>query len=188
VHWERGGVSMPDGAHGGKRAKTSLCRSAVVIRQMTDAFPDRTSARIPCYPQAARDQSDPVWMTGLHKPASNKCRQTIQHGIPSFLGLADGREIATLRAIGFGPGPVVLSVLAEGMILAIPAALVGADIAWFLFNGHVVVPAGLTFHMTVAARLVLVSLCWAISIAAIGGLLPAIRAARLPVATGLRAA
>jgi putative ABC transport system permease protein len=97
------------------------------------------------------------------------------------------REIATLRAIGFGPGPVILSVFAEGMILAIPAALLGAAIAWLLFNGHVVVAAGLSFHMTVTARLVLISLAWAISIAAIGGLLPAIKAARLPVATGLRA-
>lgn len=98
------------------------------------------------------------------------------------------REIATLRAVGFGPGPVVLSVFAEGMILAIPAALLGAGIAWALFNGHVVVAGGLSFHMTVTSRLVLISLCWAISIAALGGLLPAIRAARLPVATGLRAA
>jgi putative ABC transport system permease protein len=97
------------------------------------------------------------------------------------------REIATLRAIGFGPGPVILSVFAEGMILAIPAALLGAAIAWVLFNGHVVVAGGLSFHMTVTARLVLISLAWAISIAAIGGLLPAIRASRLPVATGLRA-
>jgi putative ABC transport system permease protein len=97
------------------------------------------------------------------------------------------REVATLRAIGFGPGPVVISVLAEGMILAIPAALLGAGIAWFLFNDNVVVAGGLSFHMTVTPHLVLVSLWWGLAIAAIGGLLPAIRAARLPVATGLRA-
>jgi putative ABC transport system permease protein len=97
------------------------------------------------------------------------------------------REIATLRAIGFGSASVVTSVLAEGMILAIPAALVGAGIAWFLFNGNVVVANGLTFHMTVTPHLVVVSLWWAIGIAAIGGLLPAIKAAALPVATALRA-
>jgi len=97
------------------------------------------------------------------------------------------REIATLRAIGFGSGAVVTSVLAEGMILAIPAALLGAGIAWLLFNGNVVVAGGLSFHMTVTPHLVVISLCWAIAIAAIGGLLPAIRAARLPVATALRA-
>src|SRR5580698_10146775 len=97
------------------------------------------------------------------------------------------REIATLRAIGFRSGPVVASVLAEGMVLAIPSALLGAGIAWFLFNGNVVVAGGLSFHMTVTARLVLISLYWALAITLIGGLLPAIRAARLPVATGLRA-
>jgi putative ABC transport system permease protein len=96
------------------------------------------------------------------------------------------REIATLRAIGFGSGPVVTSILAEGMALAVPAALLGAGIAWVLFNDNVVVAGGLSFHMTVTGHLVLISLCWAIAIAAIGGLLPAIRAAELPVATGLR--
>ena len=97
------------------------------------------------------------------------------------------REIATLRAIGFRSGPVVMSVLAEGMVLAVPSALLGAGIAWFLFNGHVASVNGLSFHMTVTAHSVLVSLYWAIAITLIGGLLPAIRAARLPVATGLRA-
>jgi putative ABC transport system permease protein len=97
------------------------------------------------------------------------------------------REIATLRAMGFRSGPVVMSVLAEGMVLAIPSALLGAGIAWFLFNGHVASVNGLSFHMTVTAHSVLVSLYWAIAITLIGGLLPAIRAARLPVATGLRA-
>jgi putative ABC transport system permease protein len=97
------------------------------------------------------------------------------------------REIATLRAIGFRATPVVISVLAEGLILAIPAALLGAGIAWFLFSGHLVVANGLSFHMVITAHLVLVSLCWAIAIAAIGGLLPAIKAGALPVATALRA-
>ncbi len=97
------------------------------------------------------------------------------------------REIATLRAIGFGSGPVVISVLAEGMILAIPAALLGAGIAWYLFNGHVVVAVGVTFPMAVTAHLVVVSLCWSLGIALIGGFLPALRAADLPVATALRA-
>ena len=109
--------------------------------------------------------------------------------LSSLYASVDSRtqEIATIRAIGFGSGPVVMSVLAEGMVLAIPSALLGAGIAWLLFNGHVVVANGLSFHMTVTAHLVVVSLCWAIAIVAVGGLLPAIRAARLPVATGLRA-
>lgn len=97
------------------------------------------------------------------------------------------REIATLRAMGFSRGPIVGSVLAEGMILAIPSALVGAAVAWALFNDNVVDAGGLTFQMSVTPHLLVVSICWAIGIALIGGLLPAIRAASLPVAIALRA-
>jgi putative ABC transport system permease protein len=97
------------------------------------------------------------------------------------------REIATLRAIGFGSGAVVSSVLAEGLILAIPSALLGAAIAWFLFNGDAVVTGGLNIHMAVTSHEVLVALCWALAIATVGGFLPALRAAGLPVATALRA-
>lgn len=97
------------------------------------------------------------------------------------------REIATLRAIGFGRGPIVGSVLAEGMILAIPSALVGAAAAWALFNENVVDAGGLTFQMSVTPHLLVVSICWAFGIALIGGLLPALRAASLPVAIALRA-
>ena len=97
------------------------------------------------------------------------------------------REIATLRAMGFGRGPIVGSVMAEGMILAIPSALVGAAAAWALFNDNVVDAGGLTFQMTVTPHLLVVSICWALGIALIGGLLPALRAASLPVAVAMRA-
>jgi putative ABC transport system permease protein len=97
------------------------------------------------------------------------------------------REIATLRALGFGCGPVVISVLTEGLLLALPAALLGATIAWMLFNGNVVSTAGLTFPLAVTPHLVAVSLTWALGIALVGGLLPAIRAAAMPIATALRA-
>lgn len=96
-------------------------------------------------------------------------------------------EIATLRAIGFTAGPVVVSVLAEGMLLAIPAALLGAAIDWYLFNGHFVVAGGITFAMAVTPHLVVVALGWALAIALVGGILPSARAARLPVAAALRA-
>jgi putative ABC transport system permease protein len=95
-------------------------------------------------------------------------------------------EIATLRAIGFGAGPIVGSVLAEGLLLAIPPALIGAAAAWLLFNGNVVDAGGLTFQMTVTPHLLMVSICWALGIAMIGGFLPAMRAATMPVASALR--
>ena len=97
------------------------------------------------------------------------------------------REIATLRAIGFNAGAVVVSVLAEGMILAIPAALLGAAIAWVLFNGDAVVTGGLNIHMAVTPHEVVVALCWALAIALVGGFLPALKAADMQVATALRA-
>jgi putative ABC transport system permease protein len=97
-------------------------------------------------------------------------------------------EIATLRAIGFGATPVVISVLAEGMLLALPAALLGVGIDWYLFNNHLVVAGGITFPMAVTPHLAMVSLAWALCIALIGGILPSIRAARLPVATAIRGA
>lgn len=97
------------------------------------------------------------------------------------------REIATLRAIGFNSGPIIVSVLLEGMVLALPGAFLGALIAWVLFNGNVVDVAGLIFKLTVTPRLLMISIFWALTIGLIGASLPALRAARLPVATALRA-
>ena len=97
------------------------------------------------------------------------------------------REIATLRAMGFGGGAVVVSVLAEALVLALPAAFIGAALAWLLFNGDTVSTQGLTFRLAVTPHSVSVSIFWALAIAFIGGSLPALRAARLPVATAIRA-
>ena len=46
------------------------------------------------------------------------------------------REIATLRALGFGAGPVMISVLVESMLLALVGGAVGAAIAYLGFNGY----------------------------------------------------
>jgi putative ABC transport system permease protein len=103
------------------------------------------------------------------------------------------REIATLRAIGFGPVPVVVSVFVEALLLALIGGSVGALIAWLLFNGHSVNTLGggfggqLIFDLAVTPGLVALGIIWACVIGVIGGLFPAIRAARLPVATALRA-
>jgi len=97
------------------------------------------------------------------------------------------RELATLRAIGFNGLPIVVSVLIEGMVLALPGALIGSAIAWALFNGNVVSPAGLIFKLTVTPHVVWVAIVWALVIGLIGASLPALRAVRVPVATALRA-
>jgi putative ABC transport system permease protein len=97
------------------------------------------------------------------------------------------RELATLRAIGFGGGPIVLSVLIEGIVLALPGAFLGAAIAWALFNGNTITPAGLIFKLTVTPHVLWVAVLWSLAIGLIGASLPALRAARVPVATALRA-
>jgi putative ABC transport system permease protein len=102
------------------------------------------------------------------------------------------REIATLRAIGFGASAVVLSVLIEALLLSVIGALLGAALAWMFFNGNVVSTLGsnftqVVFRLAVGPSLVVLGIVWACVIGLVGGLFPAIRAARLPVATALRA-
>ena len=101
------------------------------------------------------------------------------------------REIATLRAIGFGASRVVASVLVEGMVLAPIGAGVGASIAWLLFNGNTVnlgdSTGSIVFKMQMTPALLMLGVVLACAVGFVGGLLPAVRAARLPVATALRA-
>ena len=101
------------------------------------------------------------------------------------------REIATLRAIGFGAAGVIVSVLVEALILALIGAAVGAALSWILFNGNTVTlgdsTGSMVFDMQITPSLVVLGVLLACSVGFIGGLLPAVRAARLPVATALRA-
>ncbi|HLZ97448.1 MAG TPA: ABC transporter permease [Steroidobacteraceae bacterium] len=97
------------------------------------------------------------------------------------------REMATLRAIGFGPFPLILAVLLESLLIALPGALLGATVAWALFNGHHVTPVGFTIDLTVTAGVIAVGVGWALSMGLIGGLFPALRTARVPIAEALRA-
>ncbi len=101
-------------------------------------------------------------------------------------------EIATLRAIGFGALPVVISVFAEAVLLAFAGGVIGALLAWLFFNGNSVSTLGgnftqIVFPLRVSTGLLVLGVAWAIAIGVIGGLFPAIRAARLPIATALRA-
>ncbi len=97
------------------------------------------------------------------------------------------RELATLRAVGFNSTPIVASIVLESIFLAIPGALIGALVAWLLFNGLLTSPLGASFHMAVTPTLALLGLGWALGIGAIAGFLPAVRAARVPVTVALRA-
>jgi putative ABC transport system permease protein len=102
------------------------------------------------------------------------------------------REIATLRAIGFGAMPVLVSVMIEAIVLAFLGGLAGALLAWVLFDNLAVSTLGqsftqVVFAFQVTAGLVLTGLIIAMIIGFVGGLLPAIRAARMRVTDALRA-
>lgn len=96
-------------------------------------------------------------------------------------------EIATLRALGFGGTAVVISVLVESLFLAMVGALAGAGIAWLLFSGNAHGFDGLVVTLAVTPALVLLGVAFACGLGFIGALFPSIRAARLPIATALRA-
>ena len=102
------------------------------------------------------------------------------------------REIATLRALGFRSGPVVISVLSESLLLAFAGGLLGAGLAWLAFDGFRAATlnwssfSAITFSFDVNASLLIQGIIFAMVIGLVGGLFPAIRAARQPVAQALR--
>ena len=102
------------------------------------------------------------------------------------------REIATLRALGFGSSPVVISVMTEAMALATAGGTLGAVLAYLLFNGYQTATINfqtfsqIAFAFAVTPTLMVLGLVYALVMGFVGGLLPAIRAARMPVASALR--
>jgi putative ABC transport system permease protein len=100
-------------------------------------------------------------------------------------------EIATLRAIGFGATGVVISIVAESLLLAALGAAAGSAISWLIFSGDSISLGGpemtLVAKLDVTGATLLTGFAWASAVGLLGALLPAIRAARLPVATALRA-
>jgi putative ABC transport system permease protein len=105
---------------------------------------------------------------------------------------ARAREIATLRALGFHSGPVVVSVLAESLLLALIGGILGAAAAWLVFDGFRAATVNMAsfsqvaFAFEVSPSLLVQGITFALVIGVIGGLFPAVRAARQPVANALR--
>jgi putative ABC transport system permease protein len=102
------------------------------------------------------------------------------------------REIATLRALGFGSIPVVVSVLVEAALLGLVGGVVGALIARIAFDGFETATMNfqsfsqIAFKFAVTPALMGQALFYALLMGLVGGLVPAIRAARMPVVTALR--
>jgi putative ABC transport system permease protein len=107
----------------------------------------------------------------------------------SLYAVVDGRrrELATLRALGFRSVPIIASMMTEAILLALPGALLGVGLAWLLFNNLTASPFGVTFQLAVTAPIAAVGICWALAMGIVGGVLPALRAARVPVTAALRA-
>jgi putative ABC transport system permease protein len=103
------------------------------------------------------------------------------------------REIATLRALGFGGGPLVVSVMAEALLLALAGGVLGGGLAYLYCDGASLATLNFNtfsqaaFDIRVTPPLLARGLAWALAIGLAGGLLPAVRAARLPVTAALRA-
>ena len=102
------------------------------------------------------------------------------------------REIATLRALGFGSLPVVVSVLVEAVLLSLVGGLIGGGLAWAAFDGYQTATMNwqsfsqVAFAFAVTPALLARGLFYSIVMGLLGGMMPAIRAARLPVVTALR--
>ncbi len=102
------------------------------------------------------------------------------------------REIATLRALGFKSGPVVISVLFESLLLALVGGLIGGGLAYVAFDGFRAATINfqsfsqIAFAFDVNATLLKNGILYAALIGLVGGLFPALRAARMPVAAALR--
>ncbi len=105
---------------------------------------------------------------------------------------ARGREIATLRALGFGTSPVICSVLMESLVLALAGGILGGLGAYLAFDGYGAATMNfqtfsqIAFAFAVTPKLLLSAILLAAGIGLLGGLLPALRAARLPIASALR--
>ena len=103
-----------------------------------------------------------------------------------------GREIATLRALGFGAAPVVCSVMIESLALALAGGIVGGLGAYLAFDGYGAATMNfqtfsqIAFAFAVTPKLLSTAILLAAAIGLLGGILPAIRAARLPIAAALR--
>ena len=102
------------------------------------------------------------------------------------------REIATLRALGFNATSVVVSVLAESLALGAIGGLIGGLGAYLAFNGYQTSTMNfqtfsqVAFAFRVTPQLLVMGLVYSLMMGLVGGLFPAIRAARLPIPSALR--
>ena len=139
--------------------------------------------------------------------AMTRLIQTIGFGIAALMGVGAvfgailtmytavatrAREIATLRALGFNTTSVLVSVLVESLGLGVIGGVIGGVAAYLAFNGYQTSTMNfqtftqVAFAFRVTPELLGMGLFYALLMGLVGGLLPAVRASRLPVASALR--
>jgi len=96
-------------------------------------------------------------------------------------------EIATLRALGFGGLAVAASVILEAALLSVAGVLIGAGFVWLRYDGVETGFQANAFKLVVSPHMIAIALLWAVAVALLGGMLPAIRAGRMSVVEALRA-
>ena len=105
---------------------------------------------------------------------------------------ARSREIATLRALGFGQMAILVSLMMESIAMAVVGGAIGAAIAYLAFNNlqtstmNMQSFSQVTFAFKVTNELLVQGIIWAAVIGVFGGIFPAIRACRIPIAIALR--
>ena len=105
---------------------------------------------------------------------------------------ARGKEIATLRALGFSPFSILSATIIESAVLAVLGGILGGGLAWLFLNGYTVSTLNgasfsqVVFDFAVSFDLLAQGLIAAVIIGLVGGLFPAIRAVRIPVSAALR--
>ena len=96
------------------------------------------------------------------------------------------RELATLRAIGYGAPALVLALVQEGVVLAAAGGLAGVALARFLVEGAAVGIAMGAFQLEVGAEAIVIGAGAVLLLGALSALPAAVRVMRLPVALALK--
>ncbi len=181
-----------------KRSTTQLV--SVVLREPSGFAPLRTALKadpsmdVELEHEAEVREQDTRGLTGILNFVSYFVGAVMAVGatlgaVNVMYAIVDGRrrEMATLRALGFGAGSIAAAVMLESLLLALPGAIAGVLLAWLFFNGHQVSPAGASFQLVITWQLALLGVGWALIMGLLGGVTPAVRASRVPVATALGA-
>jgi putative ABC transport system permease protein len=173
---------------------TVLLESAGAFAQLTDALKTNPTIRVEAKREAELTEQGMKRFNGMLNFVTYFIGAIM--AVAATIGAANSlyaivdsrrRELATLCAVGFTPGPIVTSILAESTLLALPGAFIGVGLAWLFFNGFTASPFGFSFQLAVTPSIAGLGIAWALGMGIVGGLLPALKAARLPVTTALRA-